>query len=121
MLSALALAAIIAGAQTKPPPPDPEEIASSLAAAAYVIGLCEPSMTPGAAQSILESLSFPDEPDPKARALLADLSAQMYQEGLKDRRRETLTSADCTGLLLQAAEGMGAALASDRANRVAQP
>ena len=121
MLSALVLSAIIAGAQAEPPRPATEEIAASLAAASYVIGLCEPSMTPGTAQSILESLSFPDEPDPKARALLADLSAKMYQEGLKDRRRETLTVADCSGLLLQAAEGMGAALASDRANRGAQP
>lgn len=120
MLSALALAAIIAGVQTQPPP-DHEEVARSIAAAAYVVGLCEPHMTPGAARSIMDSLAFPGEQDPKARALLEDLSGQMYREGRQDRLGKNLTSADCAGLLLQAAEGMGAALASDRANRGAQP
>lgn len=121
MLSALVVAALIAGAQVPPAPPDPEEIVRSLGTASYTIGVCEPFMTPGAARSILDSLAFPEEKDAEVRAMLANLSARMYQEGQASPIRKKMTALECAEALARAAEGMGAALASDRANRGAQP
>lgn len=121
MLSALALAAIIAGAQAQPPPPDPEEIVRSIATASYTIGVCEAFMTPGSARSFMDRLASLGEEGSEARTLFAEISARMYRDGQADPIRKKATALECSDLLLQAAEGMGAALASDRANRVAQP
>jgi len=120
MLSALALSAALltdpapAGAST-------DEILDALAAASYVVGMCEPFADEAKARSLLRGLSFAEMPEGEPKALLTAISARMYLDGRQDPRRPTMTAEVCGDLLIAASDRLAQAISPDRAIEGAEP